>query len=100
VHHVVPPGVVERWLDHLLREKWDEVSSAARTAAQLARVTGDRTRDVAPEARRAVERQLVKVGAPDEWLRGVREFVPIVETERAQLFGEDLPVGLRLIVDE
>jgi hypothetical protein len=55
---------------------------------------------VAPEVRRAVERQLVQVGAPDEWLRGVREFVPIVETERAQLYGEDLPVGLRLIVDE
>jgi hypothetical protein len=100
VHHVVPPSVVERWIDHLLREKWNEVSSAARTAAQLARVTGDRTRDVAPEVRRAVEQQLIKVDAPDEWLRGVREFVPIVETERAQLYGEDLPVGLRLISAE
>jgi molecular chaperone DnaK (HSP70) len=100
VHHVVPPNVVERWLDHLLREKWKEVTSAARTAAQLARVTGDRSRDVSAEVRAAVERELVKVEAPSEWARGVREFVPVEETERALLFGEDLPVGLRLLDDE
>ncbi len=99
VHHVVPPNVVERWLDHLLREKWEEVSSASRTASQLARVTGDRSRDVSVEVRQAVADQLVRIGAPDDWLRGVREHVPIAEQERAELFGEGLPVGLRLIQD-
>ena len=99
VHHVVPPNVVERWIDHLLREKWAEVSSAARTAAQLARVTNDRTRDVSPEVRAAVESALTRIGAPEEWLKGVREYVPVAETERATLFGEDLPVGLRLIAE-
>ena len=96
-HHVVPPSVVERWLDHLLREKWGEVNSAARTAAQLARVTGDRARDVSAAVRAAVEKQLLRVEAPPALIRQVREFVPVEETERALLFGEDLPVGLRLL---
>jgi molecular chaperone DnaK (HSP70) len=97
VHHVVSPGVAERWIDHLLREKWDAVPTAPQAAVQLARVTGDRGRDVSERARREVERRLVAVGAREELCRPVRELVPVAEAERAALFGEGLPVGLRLL---
>ena len=96
VHHVVPPSVVERWLDHLLREKWEQVPTAARTAVELARVTGDRARDVSAQIRQSIERRLVLIEAPAEWVRSVRECVPIAEDERAAQFGEALPAGLRL----
>jgi len=96
-HHVVSPGVASMWIDHLLREKWDALPSAPQAAVQLARVTGDRARDVSERTRREVERRLVAVGAKEEWVRAVREYVPVEEAERAALFGEGLPVGLRLV---
>ena len=82
---------------HLLREKWDTLPSAAEAAVRLARVTDDRARDVSERVRREVERRLTTLGAKPEWIRAVREHVPVEEAERAAFFGEGLPVGLRLI---
>ena len=96
-HHVIAPGAAERWIDHLLREKWDAIPSAALAAVELARVTDDRARDVSERTRREVERRLLAVGARPEQVRAVREHVPVEEAERAALFGEGLPVGLKLI---
>lgn len=95
-HHVVPARHAESWLDHLLRERWHEVPTAAATAAQLARRTDDRARDVADAVREEVIRRLEAVGADADLIGCVREFVPVVEAERAAWFGEELPVGLRL----
>jgi len=97
VHHVVSSTVAERWIDHLLREKWEELPTAATAAVQLARVTDDRARDVSARVRAEVERRLLKVGARDSWVRAVREFLPVEEADRAAFFGEALPLGLRLI---
>ena len=95
-HHVVPPRHAESWLDHLLRERWHEVPSAAATAAQLARKTDDRARDIAEALREEVIRRLEAISADADLITSVREFVPLVEAERAAWFGEELPVGLRL----
>ena len=95
-HHVVPARNAESWLDHLLRERWHEVPTAAATAAQLARRTDDRARDVADAVREEVIRRLEALGADADLINCVREFVPVVEAERAAWFGEELPVGLRL----
>ncbi len=97
VHHVVPPHVAERFLDHLLREKWAAVPTAASCAVQLARRTGDRARDVGDRVRREVEQRLVSVGADDLAVRAVREVVEVEEKERAAFFGEALPLGLKLL---
>jgi len=64
---------------------------------QLARVTGDRTRDLSEPLRQEVARRLERARARPEWVVSVREFVPIAEAERAEFFGEELPVGLRLV---
>jgi molecular chaperone DnaK (HSP70) len=95
-HYVVPPSTAERWLDHLLREKWRDVPTAAPAAVLLARLTGDRARDISERVRAEVVRALESVGAPAESVHVVRELVPVAETERAEWF-EDLPAGLRLL---
>jgi molecular chaperone DnaK (HSP70) len=97
VHHVVAPLMAERWLDHLLREKWPSVPTAAQAATQLARKTGDRARDVADAMGQEVERRLLAVGADERWVRAVREVVPVDEAERAAFYGDALPPGLRLV---
>ncbi len=97
LHHVVSAMVAERWLDHLLREKWDTLPSAAEASVRLARVTDDRARDVSERVRREVERRLITFAAKPDWIRAVRVYVPVEEAERAAFFGEGLPVGLRLL---
>jgi DNA-K related protein len=97
VHHVVAHAIVERWLDHLLREKWDELPAAAEAAVSLARMTGDRARDVGAGVRAEVEKKLVRLGGKEEWLRAVREVVTVADADRTLFFGEALPVGLRLV---
>jgi hypothetical protein len=94
LHHVVSPRVAERWLDHLLRERWNEVPTAARAALELARVTDDRARDVGEAVRREVGKRLEQAGAPAEWNRAVREHVPRDDADRAESFADELPVGL------
>jgi molecular chaperone DnaK (HSP70) len=97
VHHVVATKTVERWVEHLLGEKWEEVPTAARAAVRLARVTGDRARDLPEPLRERVAARLERHGSDTEWTRAVRELVPLSDEDRAEFFGEELPVGLRLV---
>jgi hypothetical protein len=96
VDHVVASGVAEKWVEQLLREKWDALPSAAEAAVRLARVTGDRARDLSERARKDVAKRLTAVGASAEQVRAVSELVVVEEAERAAFWGESLPVGLRL----
>jgi molecular chaperone DnaK (HSP70) len=95
-HHVVAPSAAERWLAHLLSERWQDVPAAAVTAAQLARVTSDRARDVSPGVRAEVARRLQAIQAAPDLVATVVDYVPVVDAERAAWFGEELPIGLRL----
>ena len=97
VHHVVAPDVAERWLDHLLREKWDAVATAVPAAVALARRTGDRARDIGDRMRGEVLERLARVKAPEDQLLAVREVVAATEKEREAFFGDALPLGLRLV---
>jgi hypothetical protein len=93
---VVAPGTVERWVDHLLREKWDAVPTAPEAALRLARVTGDRARDLPERVRHEVHKRLLGAGLVADEARGVLELVEVKEGEAAAFFGEGMPVGLRL----
>ena len=93
---MVAPRAVEHWLTHLLSERWHEVPTATAAALSLARVTGDRARDLSGSVREEVARRLEAMKVEPELVNGVRQFVPQVESERAAWFGEELPVGLRL----
>ncbi len=96
VHHVVATKTAEKWLDHLLREKWESLQTAELSAVRLARMTGDRARDVDEKLRREVEKRLVAIDARPQSIRAVRELVIVDDADRAAFFGESLPAGLRL----
>ncbi len=95
-HHVVAPRLATEWADHLLREKWSDLPTAPRAAADLVRLTGDRARDVPEPLRRDVARRLEREGADPELARVVTEVVPLAAKEKATFLGERLPAGLRL----
>jgi hypothetical protein len=95
-HHVVAVRLAAEWADHLLREKWADLPTAPRAAADLVRLTGDRARDVPEPLRKEVARRLDREGADPELARIVVEVVPLAAKERAAFLGERLPPGLRL----
>ncbi len=90
VDHVVGAHVAERWIEQILREKWDQVPGAAEAAVALARVTGDRARDLAEPVRREVARRLTAIGAIEAHVRAVLELVAVEEQERAAFWGEEV----------
>ena len=96
-HGVVPVDTAQAWLDVLLALDWREANGAAAAATNLARCSGDRVRDLAPESRERVIERLQAQGAPPSWIARVREVVALDEAGERSLFGEALPPGLKLI---
>jgi molecular chaperone DnaK (HSP70) len=96
-HQVVPPEIGSEWLAALLALDWKTLPPAGFAAAQIARLTGDRSRDLPPELREEVARRLTAIRAPQGWIAMLREVVRLDEAESRLSFGEALPPGLRLI---
>jgi molecular chaperone DnaK (HSP70) len=97
-HGVVPADVATRWLDVILALDWKKVEPAAFAAAQIARMTGDRSRDLAEPVRETVVRRLEAANASPAWVDMVREVVTLDNADAGRVFGESLPAGLKLIV--
>ncbi len=96
-HNVVPHEVVADWLRQVLELNWKTVEPAAFAATLLARLSGDRERDLPEELRRQVVQKLRSVKAPDSWVRLVEQVVELEEADEKRVFGESLPPGLRLV---
>jgi hypothetical protein len=97
VHHVIPPKTGEQWLSDVLNVDWKQIQTAPFAAVQLARMTGDRARDVSDATRATVVKRLEAIGARAHWIAMVREVTALDEADRTEVFGEALPPGLRLV---
>ena len=96
-HDVVPPDVVAGWLDAIMALDWKRVEGAAFAAAHLARMTGDRSRDLSAELREQLANRLTAAGAAPTWITMVREMVQLDEAGERSFLGDSLPPGLKLI---
>ncbi|MDY0977501.1 Hsp70 family protein [Massilia sp. CFBP9012] len=96
-HEVAPPEVAESWLAKLLQLDWRKVEPAGFAAAHIARMTGDRSRDINEEVRADVLRRLASSGAPPMWTAMVREVVELDQAVETRLLGDALPPGLKLL---
>jgi molecular chaperone DnaK (HSP70) len=96
-HAVVSIEVAERWLREVLARDWRKVQAAAFAAVSLARVSGDRERDLPESMREGIAERLLAIRAPGTWVAMVRERVDLQEADESRVFGEALPPGLRLI---
>ena len=97
---IVHPEIVESWLDQLLLfqpTNDHEKNTWAFCLSQLARMTGQRAIDVAEESRQKVLTVLKTLTIPADWVRMVQEVVEMEGAERGRMFGESLPIGLRLL---
>jgi hypothetical protein len=93
---VIPPEAAGAWLTELLRLNLGRIPGAAFAAAQMARRTEDRLRDLDPEYRRAAIEALRTTGASPRWVQFVEEVVVLDAADEAQALGDSLPLGLTL----
>lgn len=96
-HNVLPKDVVQSWLPQLMKANWKNNLNLAFAAVMLARMSGDRTRDLDEEYRNAIIKKLKTMRAPAIWIEMVAEVKQLDEAETKRIFGETLPSGLKLI---
>lgn len=96
-HDVVPITVAEQWLERVMTLDWKTVTPAAFAATLLARLSGDRERDVNEALRLRVIQQLRSAKAPAAWLQMIEDVVALDEADTGRVFGETLPPGLKLV---
>jgi hypothetical protein len=96
VHQTVPPQKAAEWVTRLLEPQVIRLEGALFALAQLARLTGDRTRDLDEAARAHVLNALQQGDASPSWKRMVSEAVALEAKDKARALGDTLPVGLVL----
>lgn len=96
-HDVVETATVTEWLAQIQQLDWKKLEAAAYAAAHLARMTGDRTRDIDDTLRAEILRRLSGIGATASWSAMVREVVQLDQADEKRLLGDALPPGLKLI---
>lgn len=96
VHKVLPPPKAAEWIRLLLSSECLTLEGSLFSLAQLARLTGDRARDIEPELRAEVLAALKKARAPESWRRMVSEVTVLEAEDKARALGDTLPVGLVL----
>ncbi|MBF0319041.1 MAG: hsp70 family protein [Nitrospirae bacterium] len=103
---LAPVEAVTRWIKECLKLTWTSPEDAAYAIAQLARKTGDRTRDIDEPLRAEIIKRLSPYAEGDapanrwacRYIRQIEELTPLDNADENEIFGESLPIGL--IVDE
>ncbi|QIL81941.1 hsp70 family protein [Diaphorobacter sp. HDW4A] len=96
-HLTMPPGPATEFLDATLAQDWRKNEAAMFAAVQIARMTGDRARDVNDAQRTAVLAKLKTSGAPQRWMDLVGSVQEMDAEDHKRSFGDSLPPGLSLL---
>ena len=84
------------WVEQLLAAEWPRPEAYAFALAQIARVSGDRARDLESTLRERVARRLETAPHGARGARLVRDLVALQAREEARLLDEALPARLRI----
>lgn len=92
---VLPVAVVEPWIRTLLQHgKSRSIEHFA--LLELARKTDDPYRDVSEKIRDGILAHFLKTAAPEHFSEHLRTTATLDEAEQGLVFGESLPLGLRI----
>jgi hypothetical protein len=90
----------ERWLAQLLKSPPLGTSGGVKTmmtaVVQLARFTGDRHRDLSADLRDQTTTYLKSMNASEQAIRLIAHGGDLTQEQEAAVFGEALPLGIRL----
>ena len=94
---VVPASVVIGWIEALKRYEFKkELAALINCVVSMARICGDRARDLPEKARQDIALWLELLGARPDQISPLKELREIEQKERDRAFGEHLPEGLIL----
>ena len=93
----MPVTVAGQWLDQLLSHDLRKYPDVIFAITLIARMTGDRERDIPPELRKQILERLRAARAPESSQAAVAKLQAFTEADRKVLFGESLPPGLKLV---
>jgi len=96
-HNVINKEEIQNWLPQLLKVDWKKNQQCAFSAVLMTRMSGDRSRDIDDEWRQKVVDKLTLAKVPSSWIEMVETIKELDEAETKRVFGEGLPVGLKLI---
>ena len=96
-HEVAPAEAASRWLEWLLTLDWRRLEAAAFAAAHIARMTGDRSRELDEGLRLRVAQRLRQAHAAPAWSAMVLAIVELDEADERRVLGDTLPPGLKLL---
>ena len=96
-HNVIAAETVAVWLQQVLKVDWKKVPQAGFAATLMARMSGDRARDLDEAVRLQIIDKLKQSKSPISWIEMVEAYKELDEAEEKQIFGEALPPGLKLI---
>jgi molecular chaperone DnaK (HSP70) len=96
-HNVIDRATVHSWLQQILRADWKKRQPAAFAAVMLARMSGDRNRDLDDAERAAIIDKLRGSNAPESWVEMVSTVKELDAADNRRMYGEALPAGLKLI---
>ncbi len=99
-HNVVPIETVGIWLGQTLTEDWKKKPAAGFAATLMARMSGDRARDLDDNLRGQVLDKLRQSKTPQAWFDMVAAVRELDAKDEQQLLGESLPPGLKLIITD
>ncbi len=96
-HLVMPPEAALEFLNATLAQDWRRNETAMFAAVQMARMTGDRARDLPDAIRAQVLEKMRSSGAPVRWLTMVEQVVQMEAEDHKRSLGDSLPPGLVLL---
>jgi molecular chaperone DnaK (HSP70) len=94
VHKTVDPDHASEWLNLLLDAHAQNLEGALFAVIQIARLTGDRARDVDDAIRNRAVDAVRRAQAPPSWQSLLLEIVNMEIADQARALGDTLPAGL------
>ncbi len=93
---VLPAKVVGKWLTRLLHVKWPKGFRPEFAYLHLSRYTGDRARDLPVDLREEVAARVERLARGEALAESLFQVKPLTAQEEKKLFGDTIPLGLRL----
>ncbi|MEW5734599.1 MAG: Hsp70 family protein [Thermodesulfobacteriota bacterium] len=93
---VIPAEEAAEWIARIMEKTWANPRPAAAAAAQIARKTGDRKRDLPADLLEKTARWLSSFDFGKPFAKMVLEKTAVTRDEEAERFGDSLPAGITL----
>ena len=100
VDRVIPPDEVSVWIRTLLQTTWRDPKPVITALSQMARKTGDRTRDLEPSVMNNIIEWMSDQPKQERFIQDhvkyLHDVISMASQEENAIFGEALPVGIVL----